>query len=78
MKTLLGKYLLKTTHIYENYRAKEIEAAELRREVESIKAAKNNQLDNKHNLEGELDTLRREIEAVTNQNTDVNQSFSVS
>ena len=52
-------------------RAKEIEAAELRREVENLKNAKANQADNKYQLEKELDTIRRDIDAISSQNADV-------
>jgi len=52
-------------------RAKDLEAAELRREVENLRNAKANQADNKYQLEKELDTIRRDIDGLSAQNADL-------
>ena len=55
------------------YRARDVEAAELRREVEHLKNAKANLSDNKYQLERELDTIRRDIDSISAQNADVRE-----
>lgn len=52
-------------------RARDVEAAELRREVEHLKNAKANLSDNKYQLERELDTIRRDIDSISAQNADL-------
>jgi len=54
-----------------NLRSKDIEAAELRREVEKLKADRSNLLDSKYQLEQELDTVRRDIDGISVQNNEL-------
>jgi len=64
----------KVNTLENNLRARDIEAAELRREVEHLRNSKSNLIDNKYQLERELDTVRRDIDAISVQNDDVRNS----
>lgn len=54
-----------------NLRSKDVEAAELRREVEKLKADRANLLEGKYQLEQELDTVRRDIDNISVQNNEL-------
>jgi len=58
----------KTNTLENSLRAREMEVAELRREVENLKNARSNNLDNKYQLEQELDVVRRDIDSMSTQN----------
>jgi len=61
----------KSNSLEANLRSKDIEAAELRREVEKLKADRSNLLDSKYQLEQELDTVRRDIDGISVQNNEL-------
>jgi len=61
----------KINSLESNLRSKDVESAELRREVESLKNAKSNLYDTKYQLEQELDTVRRDIDSLGAQNDDL-------
>jgi chromosome segregation ATPase len=61
----------RTNTLENNLRSRELEAAELKREIENIKNIRSNNLDNKYQLEQELDVVRRDIENMSSQNEDL-------
>lgn len=61
----------KSNSLENNLRSREIEIAELKREVENLKNARANQLDNKYQLEQELDSVRRDIDNMAGQNDEL-------
>jgi len=54
-----------------NLRSKDVEAAELRREVERLKGDRSNLLDDKYQLEQELDTVKRDIDGISTHNNEL-------
>lgn len=56
-------------------RSRELEAAELKREIDNLKNIRANNLDNKYQLEQELDVVRRDIENMSVQNEDVSFNY---
>jgi len=61
----------KVNNLETGLRSRDVEAAELRREVEHLKNAKANLSDNRYQLERELDSIRRDIDGVSAQNADL-------
>jgi len=61
----------KTNTLENSLRSRELEVAELRREIDNLKNARSNQLDNKYQMEQELDVVRRDIENMSSQNEDL-------
>jgi hypothetical protein len=53
------------------FRSREIQSAELRRELENLRNSKANLEDNRYQLQQELDVIKRDTDSITAQNADV-------